>query len=784
MFITAVIVLFINNFNLHAQKKDNSIYGFVIDKTTGEVLIGTNTLLYRDSISTILPPFAGVATNSYGYYIFPKLPKGDYFLIFRQIGYKTTIREVKFNYDNEKLVYNIGLQPESIELNEVVITGQKQENAASISTIDISPDVLSKLPGLTGEVDLFRLLQTLPGVGMASETSNGLYVRGGSPDQNLTLVDGVTIYNPSHLGNIASTFNSNAISDIKLIKGAYPAEYGGRLSSVLDIHLRSGTKEENKAAFGLGLINSFASLEGPVGEKSTYMISGRTMYYNLLVNNFNKASSIPRYGFSDLSSKITYSLSETSALSISGLYSKDIITSPSGTEFNYDIEWSNEFLSLDWLHINKNSVFFNSILSYIDYNFKSVIGLSPDQLTSSTYFASSRLRDVQLKEQAESKWNENNTLKGGLELTYHIYNLLYSNVYNSLLEENPFAGNNLNSFESAVYLENESLITPLFTANLGARLYYFNLQKYLYAEPHISFKYALTENNFLKAAFAQSHQYLHLIDRNDISLPTDLWYPSTKQILPAKSNEYVFGIDNYISNQTYLLSLEGYYRDMINLYEFKNNAALNPFDNSIENQFVKGKGEAYGIELFFNKRKGNFNGWIGCTLSWTKRQFDALNAGQVFYPKYDRRNDISVVISYKISAAFSTGLTWIYATGERYNLPVGQYIFQHVNTGQYEEIYLNHTGLNADKFPAYHKLDLNFSYTFTWLKNKMEAYVNILNVYNRQNPFAQYVTPETNPDGSQFGMYRRPGFLRYSSFRLGTSASCSKLLLYEVILVS
>ncbi|MEJ2617508.1 MAG: TonB-dependent receptor plug domain-containing protein, partial [Ignavibacteriaceae bacterium] len=619
-----------------------------------------------------------MATNSYGYYNFPKLPEGNYFLIFRQVGYKTTIREVKLTYNSEKLVYSIGLQPESIKLKEVVITGQKQENATNVSTIDVSPDILSKLPSLTGEVDLFKLLQTLPGVGMASEISKGIYVRGGSPDQNLTLVDGVIVYNPSHLGNIASTFNSNAISNIKLIKGAYPAEYGGRLSSVLDIHLRSGTKEENKATLGLGLINSFATLEGPIGEKSTYMISGRTMYYNMLVNNFNKNSSIPRYSFSDLSSKITYSLSDISTLSISGLYSRDKITSPAGTEYNYDIEWSNEFLSFNWLHINKNSILLNSILSYIDYDFKSVIGLSPEQLTNSTYFASSRLRDIQLKEHIESKWNENNTLKSGLELTYHIYNLLYSNVYDSLLEDNPFAGNNLNSFESAVYLENESKITPLFTANIGARLYYFNLQKYFYAEPHISFKYALTENNFLKAAFATSHQYLHLIDRNDISLPTDLWYPSTKQILPAKSNEYVFGIDNYFSNQAYLLSLEGYYRDMKNLYEFKNNAVLNPFDNSIENQFVKGDGEAYGIELFFNKRKGNFNGWIGFTLSWTKRQFDALNAGKVFYPKYDRRHDISVVISYKFSDSFSAGLTWMYATGERYNLPIGQYIFQQV----------------------------------------------------------------------------------------------------------
>ena len=748
-FTVTISILIFLQINTRAQSNNNSIYGFVTDKTTGEVLIGTNILMYRDSISTTLPPYAGVASNRFGYYTFPKVPKGDYFLIFRQLGYKTTIREIKLKGPGEKRVYNIGLEPETIKLNEVVVTGQKQESKTQISTIDVSPDLLTKLPSISGEVDLFKLLQTLPGVGMASEISNGLYVRGGSPDQTLTLVDGVIVYNPAHLGNIASTFNSNAINDIKLIKGAYPAEYGGRLSSILDVRLRSGTKERNKATLGLGVINSFATLEGPLGENSTYMISGRTMYYNLLVNNFNKESSIPRYKFSDLNSKITYNLSETSTVSISGLYSNDVINSPAGSDLGYDIEWSNAFVSLDWLHINNKTILINSLLSFIDYNFKSIIGLNPEQNTSSTYFSSSRLRDLLLKENLEIKWNEDNTLKAGLEVTYHIFNLLYSNVYDSLLEQDPLAGSSMQSLETAVYLENESNITPLLSANLGARFYFFNSSKYFNVEPHISLSYALTENMFIKAAFATAHQYLHLIDKNDISLPTDLWYPSTRNIDPAKSNEYVLGIDNYFADRAYLLSLEGYYRDMKNLYEFKANPVLNPFDNSIENQFTKGQGEAYGLELFFNKRKGNWNGWIGYTLSWTKRQFDELNAGKVFYPKYDRRNDVSVVISYKITNAFSAGLTWLYATGERYTLPTGQYIFSQVNTSGNNEVYLNQPELNAYKFPAYHKLDLNFSYSFAFLSDKMEAYVNILNVYNRQNPFAQYVSTVTNPDGTK-----------------------------------
>ena len=246
--------------SLNAQNKEAVISGFVSNENSGEALIGANILLYKDSISVKQPPFSAAAANRYGFYALPNLQNGIYIIIVRHIGYKTLIKEVDISPAKSSIQLNIKLVPEDIKLQEVIVTGEKQKES-EISTIDVSPDLLSKLPSLSGEVDLFKLLQLLPGIQTASEISNGLYVRGGSPDQTLTLVDGVIVYNPSHMGNIASTFNSYAINDVKLIKGAFPAEYGGRLSSVLDIKLRSGTKERNKAHLGLGLINAFGTLE-------------------------------------------------------------------------------------------------------------------------------------------------------------------------------------------------------------------------------------------------------------------------------------------------------------------------------------------------------------------------------------------------------------------------------------------------------------------------------------------------------------------------------------------
>jgi outer membrane cobalamin receptor len=734
------------------QQKLAKISGLITDASTGEALIRTNLLLYKDSLNLNSPPFRGAATNQFGFYIIPDIPTSRYFLIARYIGYKTVIREILIDKTKPVFNFNIEMHPEDIKLEEVIVKGEKTKNT-NVSTIDVSPELLKKLPSMSGEVDLFHALQLLPGVATASEISNGLYVRGGSPDQTLTLVDGVIIYNPAHLGNFASTFNSDAIKDVKLIKGAFPAEYGGRLSSVLDVKLRSGTKEENKGVISLGAVNSHATLEGPLGENSTYMISGRKMYYDLFQQKFDENSTVPRYNFFDLSGKITRTLSEQSILFISGMYDQDNIYSPASKNSDYNITWKNLALGLNWIQINSNSIFTNSLVSFVDYKFRSEINDSLNPGTLSSYFSSSDLKDFQYRQNVELHWNESNTSKVGFDLAFHNYHLLYSDVYDPLIESDPFAGFNLNSIEASLYLQNESHITENIFSNIGVRVYYFDKQKYLSFEPRVSVDYSPFSKFRVRAAFAIANQYLHLIVRNDIALPTDLWYPSTKNIKPGKSAQYVFGFDYTLPE--YFISVESYYKRMEHLFEFKSNPSLDPRNNNIDDQFTEGEGEAYGIEFFINRTLGKFTGWVGYTLSWTRDQFDELNGGRIFYPRYDRRHDVSIVLTYEPDKNWTIGTTWTYASGQGFSIPTGQFIFSGVGLDQTTEVKYNYTERNGVKLPAYHKLDLNASYKFIWAGFQWETYVNIYNLYNRNNAFAQYVTFEKNANGTEVPIIKR-----------------------------
>ena len=739
-----LLFLLFSSFSIFAQNGDVTISGFVRDSTSGEALIGTNILLYKDSLTLKNPPFTGAASNSYGFYALPGLTKGIYFIIVRNIGYKTLIRKLIIGITKGRVQYSFNMIPENIKLQEVVIKGKKQPEI-NASTIDVSPILLKQLPSLSGEANLFKILEFIPGVKVANEMSNGIYVRGGSPDQTLTLVDGVIVYNPSHLGNFASTFNSDAIQNVRLIKGAFPAEYGGRLGSVLDIKLRSGTKEKEKGKLGLGLINSNFMVEGPISSTSTYMIAGRKMYYDFIQNKYLKSNIIPRYNFYDGNAKITIVPSDSNTFTLSGLYSQDNLYSPSNSNgIDYDIQWRNALANIKWLHINSKSLFITTSLSYIDYESKSILEDNTENASAASYYSLSKLHDIYAKTDAESYWSKSNTLKAGAEIAFHNYSLIYSNFYNPLLESTLDQFPNISSIEAAVYFQNEGKFTNWLQTNFGIRGYYFYSKKYFSMEPRLSAKFIINEKLSFNAAYAIAHQFLHLIVRNDITLPTDLWYPSTEAVNPSKSTQYVLGADYNLFNKQYTFSIEGYYKDMKNLYEFEN-APTFKIGQAISDLFLKGVGEAYGVELFANKAAGNLIGWIGYTLSWTKRKFDQLNAGKVFYPRYDRRHDISLVLAYKFSDHWSVGLTWSYASGQGYTVPTGQYKFQNVGLAEQNNLQFNYTGRNAYRFPPYNKLDLNAQYKFDWGKYSFEVYLNLYNVYNRQNPFSYYISYSEQP---------------------------------------
>lgn len=717
-----------------------TITGFVRDGVTGEPLLGANLLIYQDSVSSHQSPFQGTATNHFGYYAMPNIPDGYYILIIRYIGYKTKVKEITVVADSGDVREIVELERDEITLEEILVEGEK-EFSDEISTIDISPDLIKKLPSLSGEVDLLRILQTLPGVNNAGELSSGLYVRGGSPDQTLTLVDEVILYNPSHIGNFASTFNTSAIRDIKLIKGAFPAEYGGRLSSVLDVKLRTGTKERFKGKFGLGTINSHYMIEGPLGSDATFMIAGRNLYYDVYQKNFDVSSSVPRYNFFDMNAKILYNFTDASLITLSAYHNKDnLYNPPSSTDAMYDIQWQNNIFSLNWLQINTKSIFSNTTISYTNYDIESIISDNDETISVADYFSKSTLRDFFIKQHVEIHYLDNLMIKSGLELFIHNYDLIYNNGYDELLLSDPFSTENLKSVEGAAYLQSEWDITPQLRVNMGGRFYYFKSNQYSRIEPRFSLRYAFNENLFFNAAFSEAHQFLHLIVRDDIALPTDLWYPSTSRIHPEHSRQYVVGFDSYFLDHSLQFSVEGYYRDMKNLYDFKGAPTINLQHELIEDQFTKGEGEAYGLEFFLNKRSGALSGWIGYTLSYSKRRFEELNYGRMFYPRYDRRHDVSVVLTYDLLDNLTLGAIWLYASGQGITIPTGKYNFTPIGPHNRTAVQFNYTLKNAHKLPDYHKLDLNATYSFSYAKLPIDLSLNIYNVYNRKNPFAQYVT--------------------------------------------
>lgn len=724
---------------IYSQKTEITITGFVTDALTGEELTSVTILLLKDSLNLTAPPYRGTITKNHGFFALPKVTPGIYYLIARSLGFKTFIREVNLTIKNPSLIYNIALNQENIQLPEFTVKGE-HEKEINLSKLDISYELMKKLPSLSGELDLFKSLTLLPGIKAASEMSAGLYVRGGSPDQNLTLVDDAILYNPSHLGNFSSTFNSYAVQNIRLIKGAFPAEYGGRLSSVLDIKLRSGTKEKNKGVLGVGIINSFCVLEGPISENSTYIISGRKMYYDFFQNNFNSGSFSPRYNFADLNAKINFIKSESDIFSLSAVYSDDNITNPADNKgIKYDIQWNNTSFTFNWLKINSKSLFINNSISYVNFKTKSILVDNTNGATGSDYFSSSDLQDIFVKSNVELNWNKDNVLKTGIELAFHNYKLIYSDKYDELLETDPYSGTSTTAYEAAMFFQNEWNVYSNLRTNIGGRFYYFRSQKYFRFEPRFSVSYFINDAIYLTGAFSTAHQFLHLILRNDISLPTDLWYPSDSKIEPCKANQYSLGFNANMFDKTFLFCVEGYYKDMENLYEFSPSANYLE-GNSIGELFTKGKGEAYGAEVFFNKTEGDFTGWVGYTLSWTRRLFNNLNTGKIFYPRYDRRHDISVVLTFSVSENLTLSSTWCFASGQGYSIPTSQYKFERIGPVNTNDLQLNYAGRNSFKLADYHKLDLSINYTFSWSNVPFETYLTLYNVYNRSNPFAAYIS--------------------------------------------
>ena len=726
--------------NLAAQSATYSIAGVVTDKTSGETVIGAAAMIFADS-SLKGHPIRGAITNKFGFYSLAKIPDGSYFLVLRAMGYQRFVKRVEVR--GTSLRQDITVEVETAS-QEIVVEGERAPAPTrSISSVDVKPEMLQHLPSLGGETDIFRALQMLPGVKASSEISSGLYVRGGSPDQNLTLLDGVIVYNPSHLAGFMSTFNSDAIQDIHLIKGAFPAEYGGRLSSVLDLTMKEGTKEKISGTAGLSMISARATIEGPIDSNSTFMISGRRLYLDLLIAlaPSDPSSPPPDYYFYDFNGKINYRLGQSDRLFVSGYLGRDVFSLPKTSDsILTDIFWGNSTLNLRWSHIVSPELFENFSLIYTDYVFNADIEDGHANAPSDNNFKSvSGVRDYMLRAETQYFPNDAHTLKFGLEGTEHRFRADASTNISDFgtIDRTPSI---FNSIDAAIYGQDEWKITPLLSSNIGTRLYYFQDGGYFRVEPRVSLAYNVTEDVQFTGAFSIGNQFLHLITRNDIPLPTDVWFPSTSLIKPEEAMQGVLGIQTHLWDNEYFFSIEGYYKTMKNLYEYKDTASFS-LDVPLESSFTSGTGEAYGVEVFLNKQIGAFTGWLGYTLSWTSRLFPELNNGLPFYPRYDERHDIQAVLTYRLGEKWEFGATWTYSTGQAYTLPTGQYAFDPnpTNTSYNSYPTTDFTSRNGIRLPAFHKLDLNFTHSYSWFGIPWQVSINIYNAYNHKNVFAEYV---------------------------------------------
>lgn len=717
-----------------------SISGIVSDDTSKEAVISATVALYTDSIINKDNFVKGAYSNKFGFYSLPNISSGTYYLAVSSVGYK--IKLTKLTVANDDLRKNIQLESISVMTEEVTVTADRESSpTSSISTVSISPSFVSKMPAFGGEVDIFRTLQLLPGIAAGSELSSGLYVRGGSPDQNLILLDGVTVYNPSHLAGFISSFNNDAIKDIRMIKGAFPAEYGGRLSSVLDLTMKEGRKDKIGGKAGISLISSKLTVEGPINENSSFMISGRRFYFDLLLGLITNDA--PTYYFYDFNAKANYKLSENDVLYVSGYFARDVFGVNENDNDDISVNWGNSTANLRWMHIVSPELFTNFSLVYTDYIFDSNIG--EDDVVFNT---GSRIRDIVLKGDAQYLAYDDHIIKTGIDITWHNFNA-NANFNEPEIEDNlDFLGEgNINTFDIALYAQDEWKATERLDVNYGLRGYYFQQGNYLDIEPRLSATYLTEEGVRLKGAFAVANQYIHLVVRNNISLPTDLWFPSTENILPSRSYQGVLGAEMNIIDDTYLISLEGYYKKMDNLLEYRDDAEFT-LGIPLEEQFTRGEGRAYGIELFLNKQIGNFTGWIGYTLAWTKRQFADLNRGNEFYPRYDRRHDVSLTLNYEFNDTWELGMAWVYGTGQAYTMPTSTYIWR--DDFNYNDEKYQFSERNGVRLPAYHRMDLNFMYKFEAYKLPWVLSINIYNVYDRRNPFAWNVGYDYNDQTGEF----------------------------------
>ena len=743
-----------------------TVNGYVNDEN-GEALIYASILIEGES--------SGTTTNEYGFFSITA-PDSNAVIVISYMGYNNFMIDVdKDDLSNLKFK----MIPYSEEIGEVELSyekGQQEEkhNSTQMSSIQIPVKQIKHMPSLGGEVDVIKVMQLMPGVQGGGEGGTDMFVRGGDADQNLVILDEATVYNVGHLFGFFSVFNPDAIHDMTMIKGAFPANHGGRLSSVLDIRMKEGADNQIHGSGGIGLLSSRLTLEGPVTEKSTFMISGRRTYIDQVFRLATKFT-VPYY-FYDLNAKFNYQISDKDRLFISGYYGNDVLrfseetgegeakdsTDTGGKDssdeeggglFNFGFTLGNYTTTARWNRIINDKTFSNVSLIYT--NFKYDIRGS---FTENSLLIKSKIQDIGLKWNMDYYHSSRLRVKYGLSSVNHGFR---PNVISTTGELTDFLasreGNLMNALESAVYGLVEYDYNTRLRINTGLRVSSSAVEGRFYAglEPRLAARYKLNENNVFKASYSRMNQYMHRVSSSTVALPTDLWYPVTANVRPQSSDQIAIGFSQLYSKISSTLTLEAYYKWMNNLTEYRQGANL-ILNDQFENDLLQGYGRAWGAELMFRKDRGKITGWLAYSLSFANRTFDELNNGNTFWAKYDRRHNVSFVFNCELSKKWNFSAVWVYTTGARFTPIVGQYLMPDASYSQVDIIPI-YAERNSVQMSASHRLDINFVRKSIKDKRfKSEWHFGAYNLYNQATPYR--INVEATESGYR---YVQPGLFGF-----------------------
>lgn len=721
-----------------------SVRGYVSDAQTGTALMGAHVHEARSGV--------GTTSNMDGFFSLA-LASAD--TAFIQISY--------VGYHHEELVLtapfaqiqSVELVPLSVMLDSVSVEAARWEDLMQMSKVNISMADVETLPMLGGEADVLKAIQLLPGIQSGVEGASGMYVRGGSPDQNLVLLDGATLYNVSHLFGFLSTFNTSAFGDVTLYKGGFPARYGGRLSSVLDMHMREGNRKAFDGRGNVGLVASSLTVEGPIQkERSSFIVSARRTYLDVLTRPFQALINdehIAGYYFYDANVKSHFVLSAKDRISVSAYSGNDrLYDFHTNGSYKTFYDWHNMAAILRWNRILTPRLVSDMMVLFSRFHYR-VTEISTYDQGSDESLISSGIQDWSIKWDMNYQPRLAHIIRFGGGLTHHVFtpgtqffHETISVINDAVRDTTITRSNDIPAVEGFLYAEDRLQLSPQLEGNIGVHISGFHVDGHTYSsiQPRLSGSYFLSGQWMLNMSYVLMRQYIHLLSSSGLGLPTDLWLPSTTRVRPQNSWQGTVGFAWTPEPSMYHFSIEGYYKSMNNIIEYREGSSIASFNQDWESDVVFGRGWSYGTELLLQKRKGGTSGWIGYTLSWTGRRLPELNQGRPFPYRYDRRHDVSIVVVHKLKRK-TLSVTWVYGTGNAVSMPVAQY----TEDGQTVNIYGDR---NSFRMPAYHRLDVSVHYPRR--RGKDQVTFSAYNLYSRRNPLFLFAEDGVSIDPER-GLY-------------------------------